>query len=94
VGLRAPAKPDTSTDTTLLAELDSVTLSARRAEAEAIPQRATKAVQLAATLLKPKTQFVKLRPTLLETEADVDAWLTEQRSTVLAMLANGPVQIQ
>lgn len=94
VGLRAPAKPDTSNDNALLSELDAVSLSARRAEAEAIPQRATKAVQSAAKLLKPKTQFVKLQPSLLETEADVDAWLAEQRSAILNMLAAGPVQIQ
>lgn len=94
VGLRAPAKSDTSSDNALLSELDAISLSARRAEAEAIPQRATKAVQSAAKLLKPKTQFVKLQPSLLETEADVDAWLAEQRSAILNMLATGPVQIQ
>jgi hypothetical protein len=94
VGLRAPANPDTSNDNALLSELDAVSLSARRAEAEAIPHRATKAVQLAATLLKPKTQFVKLQPSLLETEADVDAWLAQQRSTIVSKLANGPVQVQ
>ncbi|MBZ2183842.1 MAG: BREX system P-loop protein BrxC [Bryobacter sp.] len=94
VGLRAPAKPDTSNDNALLSDLDAISLSARRAEAEAIPQRATKAVQSAAKLLKPKTQFVKLQPSLLETEADVDAWLAEQRSAILNMLAAGPVQIQ
>lgn len=93
-GLRAPAKPDTSTDNTLLAGLDAINLSARRSEAEAIPQRATNAVQLAAKLLKPKTQFVKLQPSLFETEADVDAWLAEQRSTIVSKLADGPVQIQ
>jgi hypothetical protein len=37
---------------------------------------------------------VKLQPSLLETEADVDAWLAEQRSAILNMLAAGPVQIQ
>ncbi|MEB2363921.1 MAG: hypothetical protein OZ929_21485, partial [Bryobacterales bacterium] len=94
VGLRAPAKPDTSNDNALLSELDAISLSARRAEAEAIPQRATKAVQSAAKLLKPKTQFVKLQPSLLETEADVDAWLADQRTAILNMLAAGPVQIQ
>ncbi len=94
VGLRAPAKPDMGTDEALLSALDSKSLAGRRTEAEAIPTLVNKALQIAAQMLEPKVQFVRLEQSLLKTEADVDVWLARQRAQILSSLASGPVQIQ
>jgi hypothetical protein len=92
-GLHPPAKPDVSSDSALLATLDSRNLAARKTEVEAIPSRTAKALQQAAQLLEPKVQFVSIERRVLRTEADVDAWAAEQRKRLLDALKNGPVQI-
>ncbi|MCL4854460.1 MAG: BREX system P-loop protein BrxC, partial [Bryobacteraceae bacterium] len=94
VGLEAPAKPDLSSDQALLAALDAKNLAARRTEAEAIPARVEKARQQAAQLIEPKIQFISVDRSVLKTEADVDAWLANQRTKLMAALKSGPVQIQ
>jgi len=94
VGLAASAKPDLGSETTLLAALQSISLAARRAEAEAIPGRVDKALQLAAQQLEPKVRFVAVDRALLKTQADVDAWLARQRQKLIDALKDGPVQVQ
>jgi len=94
VGLLSPNKPDTSNDATLLLALDSKNLDARRTEAEAVPARVSKALQLAAQLLEPRIQFMSVEHAVLKSEGDVDAWLQRQRVQILNALVNGPVQIQ
>lgn len=94
VGLIAPEKPNLGSDHSLLAALDAKSLAARRTEAEAIPAREEKARELAAKLLEPKVQFIPLDRSLMKTEADIDAWIANQREKLVAALKNGPVQIQ
>jgi hypothetical protein len=94
VGLAASEKPDLGSETTLLAALQSISLAARRAEAEAIPGRVDKALQLAAQQIEPKVQFVAVDRALLKTEADVDAWLARQRQKLIDALKDGPVQVE
>jgi hypothetical protein len=92
-GLHPPAKPDVSSDSALLAALDSKNLATRKTEVEAIPSRAAKALQHAAQLLEPKIQFVAIERSVLKTGADVEAWAEAQKSRLLDALKNGPVQI-
>jgi hypothetical protein len=92
--LDEPAKPDLSSDQTLLAALDAKSLDVRRTEAEAISARVEKARQMAAKLIEPKVQFISLERGVLKTEGDVDGWLASQRKKLVDALKNGPVQIQ
>jgi hypothetical protein len=94
VGLQPPAKPDVSDDEALLAALDSKDLEARNTEAEAIPARAARALQIAARLLEPKVQFVTLDHAVVRSESEIDAWWGRQRQRLIGALAQGPVQIQ
>jgi len=93
VGLQSPVKPDVSSDSALLAALDSRNFSARNTEVEAVPARVARALQEAAQLLEPKIQFVSIERKVLRTEADVDAWSSEQKKRLLEALKTGPVQI-
>lgn len=92
--LEAPAKPDLSSEQTLLAALDAKSLDVRRTEAEAISARVERARQQAAKIVEPKIQFVSLDRSVLKTENDVDIWLASQRKKLVDALKNGPVQIQ
>ncbi len=94
VGLVPPAKPEVGADLALLSALDAKTLSARRADADAVPARADNALRQAARLLEPKVQFVAVEKTVLRSESDVDQWLADQRKKLLEALRIGPVQIQ
>ncbi len=93
-GLSAPPPPLTASDQTILKELDAKSLAARKAETDAIPGRVAKALQQAAKLLEPKTQFVTLEKALLRSEPEIDEWLARQRNLLVKQLADGPVQVQ
>lgn len=93
VGLSAPAKPDVSSDSALLAACDVRDLAARRAEKDAVAGRVAEALRLAAQLLEPKVQFVALERSTLKTPEEVQAWLERQEKKLLAALADGPVQV-
>ncbi len=93
-GLAEPAKDDVSADTLLLAALDARPLSGRWAEADAVPGRVQKALELAARLLEPKVQTVTLERATLKTEADVQQWLERQQKRMLEALKQGPVLVK
>jgi hypothetical protein len=65
----------------------------RKAEKDAVAGRITDALKLATKLLEPKVQFVSLEKTTLHTPDEVHKWVERQEKTLLAALANGPVQI-
>jgi hypothetical protein len=93
VGLTAPSKPDLSSDEALLSALDYRNLAARKAEKDAVAGRIADALKLATQLLEPKVQFISLEKTTLHSPDEVRQWLERQEKTLLAALANGPVQV-
>jgi hypothetical protein len=94
VDLTTPVKPDTSTDATILAALDSRNLVTRKAEADAVPGRVAHALKAAAILLEPKVRPVIVERSLLRTVEDVRQWTTRQEKALLAAIEKGPVQVQ
>jgi hypothetical protein len=93
VGLSEPVQPSVKADEALTAHLDSRSLSAARAETDAITGRVSQAIQRAAKQLEPKVQTVTLERSTLRTEADVDAWLERQKKRLLKAVKQGPVLI-
>ncbi|MFL6387117.1 MAG: BREX system P-loop protein BrxC [Terriglobales bacterium] len=93
VGLKVPSKPDLSSDEALLAALDARNLVARKAEKDAVAGRIADALKLATQLLEPKVQFVSLEKRTLHSPDEVRQWVQRQERTLLAALANGPVQV-
>ena len=49
---------------------------------------------MAARLLEPRVQTVRLSSGTLKTEDDVQNWLKEQETHLLAKLKDGPIVIQ
>ena len=92
--LTTAVKPDTSTDVTILAALDSRNLTTRKAEADAVPGRIANALKAAAILLEPKVRPVIVEKSLLTTAEDVRQWMARQEKTLLAAIEKGPVQVQ
>ena len=92
-GLAAPEKPDVATDEALADCLDRRSLAGVRAEIDAIPARAARAVEQAARLLEPKVRPVTLERTTLRDAAEVEAWAERQKKVLLKAVADGPVLI-
>jgi hypothetical protein len=57
----------------------------------ALPSRINRALHDAALELEPNTQTVAVPRRVIRTEPDLDAWLTELRTTIAPLLASGPV---
>lgn len=93
LGLAAPVAADVSSDETLLAALDFRPLSARQAEADAVPGRVQRALQQAALLLEPKVRPVAVERATLATEADVQQWVQRQQQLLSAAIKDGPVLV-
>jgi hypothetical protein len=93
VGLVAPAKTDTSNDEAMLSALDSRSLAARQAEADAVTGRVQRALQLAARLLEPKVQIVTVEHATLRTERDAHEWAERQEKKIVEALKQGPVLV-
>jgi hypothetical protein len=94
VGVVAPVKPDTASDTTILAALDTQKLSARRDEVDAVSGRVAKALNAAAILLEPQVKAINVEKTLLKTTDDVQHWVERQQRSLLEAVKKGPVQVQ
>lgn len=60
---------------------------------DALGGQLARAFTLAAQKLEPKVQPITPPHRILRDEADLDAWVAEVRKTVLAKLADGPVQL-
>ncbi len=91
VRLTAPAKPDTSTDEALLSTLDAQSLQARKSEADAVPGRVQRALELAARLLEPKVKMIVLERTTLRSPEEVTDWLGRQEKLLIEAVKTGPV---
>jgi hypothetical protein len=94
VGLAAPAKPDTASDSTILVALDARNLDTRKAEADAVPGRVANALQSAAILLEPQVRAIAVEKALLRTPDDVRQWTERQQKALLEAVEKGPIQVQ
>ena len=97
--LLPPSELDLSTNTTLRRTLDERSLSAWRAEVDAVPARVARALTdaVARDDQKPQPQgvtAVTLRRATLADEAAVRDWLRETESELVAGVKNGPVTIR
>lgn len=81
-------EPHMATDDALLASLDEMPLSAWENLAEALPTRIQAAREDAVKLLEPQAVRVKPKSATLRTAAEVDAYLDELRTEILAHIAS------
>jgi len=93
VELAAPIKPDVSSDTALLSDLDLRNLAARKAEKDAVAGRVADALKLAAQLLEPKIRFVAVEKPRCGHLTKSGSGRKRQEKKLLAALADGPVQV-
>ena len=93
VGLTAPTMPDVSTDEALANILDRLSLANIRAEADAVPARANRAIEQAAKLLEPKVRTITLERATLRDAAEVEAWTERQKKALVKAVADGPVLV-
>lgn len=93
VGLTPLAKPDITSDESLLAHLNTKSLNSTRTEMDAIPGRVQQAIERAAKILEPKVQHVTLERMTLRNETDVNDWLERQRMRLTEAVKQGPVLI-
>ena len=93
IGLRAPTKPQVSSDEELAGHLDKMPLSNAQAEIDAISGRVALAIELAAKLLEPTVQTIGLERSTLRNVAEVEAWVERQKKVLLDAVANGPVLV-
>lgn len=94
VGLAAPAKPDTGSDSTILSALDASNLATRRAEADAVAGRLANALRAAAIVLEPKVRPIAIEKALLKTTDEVRQWGERQQKALLEAVEKGPIQVQ
>ncbi|MDO8502509.1 MAG: BREX system P-loop protein BrxC [Gemmatimonadaceae bacterium] len=94
VGLSLPVPLSAADDLGLMYALDARNLPARRAEVDAVPGRAQRALELAARILEPQVQPVTLDRATLRTSDDVRAWVARQESILLEAVKRGPVLIR
>jgi hypothetical protein len=94
VGLSDPVPPAVADDLALMYALDGRSLSARRAEVDAVAGRAQRAMELAARTAEPRIQPVTLERATLRTDTDVQAWVRRQESALLEAVKRGPVLVR
>ena len=94
VGLAAPVKPETGSDSTILSALDARNLATRKAEVDAVPGRVANALNAAAILLEPQVRPITVEKSLLKTVDDVRSWTERQQKALLAAVEKGPIQVQ
>jgi hypothetical protein len=93
VALAPPSTPDVSNTATILTALDTRDLDARRAEIDAVPGRAARALEQAARHLEPKVQAVAIERATLRSETEVRSWAERQQQRLLDALKKGPVLV-
>ncbi len=93
VGLEQPARPATATDEALLSGLDTYSLPARKADADAVAGRVQRALELAARFLEPKVTVITVERATLRTPEDVQQWLSRQGKVLIEAVQKGPVLI-
>ena len=92
-GLKAPAKPEVSTDEALTDHLERYPAAGVRAEIDAMRARADRTIERAARRLEPEVQTVALERATLRDAAEVEAWSERQKKTLLEAVTDGPVLV-
>jgi hypothetical protein len=90
-GIREMPKIAVGTTEEVLDTLRHTKLSELRAMSDALPTRFQNAASTAAKLLEPKAQYISLPGGTIQNENDLQAWLDDVKSRVLAKLIDGPV---
>ncbi len=93
VGLTAPVSVAMASDEAMLAALDAMPLSARRAETDAVVGRVEQALERAAKKLEPKVRSVAVERATLTSEDDVRSWADRQEQALLSAIKDGPVLV-
>jgi hypothetical protein len=91
--LVAPRPTNVSNEEALIRELDSSPLSARATEAEAIPARAQRAIELAAKALEPTVRAFSVERATLRSTEEVQNWLARMEAALVDAIKSGPVLI-
>ncbi len=91
VRFKAPPEEDLSSDDALIECLDRQPLSARRAEAAAVPNRVQQALVEAARKLEPEIQTVHIDRSTIRSEDELNEWLEGQAANIRKALKKGPV---
>ena len=91
--LLPPHSTDVSNDDALIRELDASSLSARATEAEAMPARAQRAIELAAKALEPTVRAFPVERSTLRSTEDVQKWVARTEAALLDAIKSGPVLI-
>ncbi len=82
--------PQLSTESEILSALQSCDLAGWKTRADALPTRCAAALAEAIQEAKPKARRVSLPSATIETEADLDAWLSQARESIKSALKDGP----
>ncbi len=77
----------------ILDTLDRITLSALADRVAALPSRFDAVLVVAAELMEPDVQFVKVPRRTLKTPDEIDQWVEDVKRRLRAALANGPIII-
>lgn len=91
--LLVPRPTDVSNDEALIRELDVSSLSARATEAEAMPSRAQRAIELAAKALEPTVRAFPVERATLRSPEDVSTWLERTEARLREAIQSGPILI-
>jgi hypothetical protein len=89
--LTLPAKAAIGTDDEILEALRARTLTDRRNQLDAVPQRFSRALDEASRLLEPKAVRVVLPGATIHNATELDQWLVGVRQQVEEKLKDGPV---
>ena len=82
--------PQLSSEAEILAALQSCDIASWKTRADALPTRCAAALAEAIQEAKPKARRVSLPSATIETEAELDVWLTQARDSIKNALKNGP----
>lgn len=78
----------------ILNTLDQITLSSFSDRLAAMKGRFNEVLENAAALLEPEIKFIVLSRSVIKTEEDLSAWLSETKEKLLAALKEGPILIK
>jgi len=85
--------PSTATDADLLSALQCCNPGGWRTQTDAIATRCHQALSAAIKEAEPKARRVSLPSATIKTEAELDAWLAQAKSTIQSAIKDGPAII-
>jgi hypothetical protein len=82
--------PQLSTEADILSSLQVCDIAGWKTRADALPTRCAAALAEAIQEAKPKARRVSIPSATIETEAELDAWLSQARESIKTALKDGP----